>query len=73
MDMKKDFNTAIVLSSSILGTVYLLSTSLDMLNEIFIYGNDLNNNSRNYLIIINGTIMFVSSVSFVYLMNTITK
>jgi hypothetical protein len=72
--MKKiDFHTAIILSSSILGSVYLLSTSLDMINEIIIYGNSLDDNVKNKMFIINGTIICISAVSYVYLMNIVTR
>ena len=70
---KIDFHTAIVLSSSILGSVYLLSTSLDMINEIIVYDNGSNDNLKNKMIIINGCIMCVSAISFVYLMNIVIK
>ena len=70
---KIDFHTAIVLSSSILGSVYLLSTSLDMINEIIVYDNGSNDNLKNKMIIINGSIMCVSALSFVYLMNIVIK
>ncbi len=70
---KIDFHTAIVLSSSILGSVYLLSNSLDMINEIIVYNNGSYDNLKNKMIIINGCIMCFSAFSFVCLMNIVIK
>jgi hypothetical protein len=61
------FHEAIVVSSSILGSVYLLSTSLNIFNTIMLYGNNLSDKFKNRLIIINGTIMFASAFSYGYL------
>ena len=66
----------VIISGSMFGSVYLFSTSLNNLNQIYLkdnISNDLNENGIKNLRIINGCTMLFSGITFGYFAYMATK